>query len=295
MAKFIENLEGSFLQSVLADPIDKGSLQLVGDTLRSPYGRVYSVQDGICDMRVLDKCITKDQNVWKEGQDAYEREAGSLRTKDEPLEVYTIGRSNIAEVYAAMPLSGSVLDVGGNIGTLRAFLPQDVSYICCDPFKEAFDNLHKRTSLLEAYPELLKPVSFVCCDAELLPFRSSVFDVVHMRSVIDHFFNPELAINESYRVLKIGGSLIVGLYVHGGKEGRESMLDRVKEGVRNFLGFMGIERFVDHHVWHPTFKELTSLITGSGFVIDKVHWQRSENDSVCYIKGIKIGNHKRLS
>ena len=130
-------------------------------------------------------------------------------------------------------------------------------------------------------------MNFVCCDAEFLPFNSSSFQTVHMRSVIDHFLNPELALNEAYRVLKNDGSLIVGLYVYGGKIGKVSVIRQIKDSVKAILTFLGINNFGDYHVWHPTYQELTKLLLDCGFKSAKVHWQEGYSDTVCYIKAMK--------
>lgn len=108
-----------------------------------------------------------------------------------------------------------------------------------------------------------------------------------MRSVIDHFLNPELALNEAYRVLRTDGALIVGLFVYGGKRGKPAIVPRFKKFAREILSALGIEKFKDHHVWHPTYGQLTDLISECGFRIEKVYWQKGYNDTVCYIRARK--------
>ena len=106
---------------------------------------------------------------------------------------------------------------GGHQGRLRAFLSPGQEYLSCDPFISVFDSIKKSKNLVKVYPFLLSPVNFICCHAEYLPFRSLAFDTVHMRSVIDHFLSPEIAMREAFRVMSHDGQLIVGLYVRGGR------------------------------------------------------------------------------
>jgi SAM-dependent methyltransferase len=106
-----------------------------------------------------------------------------------------------------------------------------------------------------------------------------------MRSCIDHFLNPELAVREAFRVLKPAGQLIVGLYVYGGRTGRD--INKNKERLKSLLIGLGMSRFKDHHVWHPTYVELCGLLSGCGFSIDHTHWQAGQRESVCYIRAIK--------
>lgn len=59
--------------------------------------------------------------------------------------------------------------------------------------------------------------SVVAGDAEKLAFASNSFDVVLASEVMEHLWNPEIFIDEAYRVLKNEGYLIVG--TPEGKEG----------------------------------------------------------------------------
>ncbi len=81
--------------------------------------------------------------------------------------------------------------------------------------------------------------------------------------------------------------MIVGLMVEGGKSGRQSVREHIKEGVRAMLPWVGVTRFNDYHVWHPTYAELIEMIEGSGFEVRKVHWQKGWNDRVCYVEAMK--------
>ena len=276
----------SWAKDLLVDPLSKEPLSFEYNQLLSPYGRKYPIVGGIYDLRLLNNRTTRDQKRWREGQRQYERWSRNRSAHDE-LQVYYSEIEGIKEVYSEIPIEGDCLDVGGHQGRLRRFLTEGQNYISCDPFIDVLDDLEKQPNLLKAYPFLVDPVNFICCDAEFLPFRSSCFQTVHMRSVIDHLLNPELALNEVYRVLESGGSLIVGLYVYGGKRGKPDIRTQAKEFTKDMFSALGIDRFRDHHVWHPTYAELTELILECGFEIDKVYWQEGQNDTVCYIRAQK--------
>lgn len=277
-----------WVKEIIVDPLSKEPLTINNENnfLISPYGRKYPIKDELFDLRLLNNQTTEDQRKWKEGQDDYERCSASLALEDEKQN-HLAGIEGVREVYEAIPVNGSCLDVGGHQGRLRHFLSPGQGYVTCDPFLNVFDDLDVRPNLIKAYPCLLEPVNFVCCDAEFLPFRSLSFQTVHMRSVIDHFLSPELALSEAYRVLKTDGTLMVGTYVRGGKHGNHNIKSLVKEFVRGALITAGMKKFKDHHVWHPTFQELTDLISNCGFKIEKVHWQKGHNDAVCYLSARK--------
>lgn len=47
----------------------------------------------------------------------------------------------------------------------------------------------------------------ISCDR--LPFADNSFDIVYHKSVLEHFYNPENLMNETYRILKPGGRVII--------------------------------------------------------------------------------------
>ena len=273
-----------WVKEIIVDPLSKEPLIVGADKsfLVSPYGRKYPIKDGVFDLRLLNNETTADQKVWKKSQYEYERWNARIGSQDQEQD-YFAEIEGVREVYEDISIDGSCLDVGGHQGRLRKFLSPGQDYVICDPFLNVFDDLDKQPNLLKAYPVLLEPVNFVCCDAEFLPFRSVSFQTVHMRSVIDHFLSPELALNEAYRVIKSDGALIVGSFVHGGKRGKPGIKFLAKKFIRETLVAAGMKRFKDYHVWHPTYKELTCLIENCGFKIEKVHWQKGYNDTVCYV------------
>jgi SAM-dependent methyltransferase len=280
----------NWVKAIIVDPLSKEPLAIDKEknSLVSPYGRRYPIAGELFDLRLLNNETTADQKVWKEGQRAYESWAAGLAAQDQRQD-YFAEIEGVRAVYEDICVEGRCLDVGGNQGRLRQFLSNGQEYVSCDPFMNVFDALDTQPNLIKAYPFILEPVNFICCDAEFLPFQSASFQTVHMRSVIDHFASPELALNEAYRVLRTdcAARLIVGLTVHGGKEGKSDVKSLAKEVARTILVAAGMERFKDHHVWHPTYKELTDLISGCGFEIDKVHWQKDTNDTVCYVRAKK--------
>jgi SAM-dependent methyltransferase len=286
MALKLTKLDG-WARDLVVDPLSKEPLRADDQQakLLSPDGRSYPITDGVFDLRLLNNRTTQDQRVWQAGQRQYEASHESVMHVSHD---YVAEREGVREVYEQIPIVGSCLDVGGHQGRLRAFLGAGQPYVCCDPYLNGLNDVENNPDLTRAYPFLLEPVNFVSCDAEFLPFKSCSFQVVHMRSVIDHFLNPELALNEAYRVLRNDGALVVGLYVHGGKSGRQPITRRLREMVRESLAALGLTRFRDYHVWHPAFVELTGLIAECGFKIDRVHWQKGFNDTVCYLRAVKV-------
>jgi SAM-dependent methyltransferase len=184
-------------------------------------------------------------------------------------------------IYEYYRLSGRILDCGGGVGTVREFLPGGVEFVSTDPWVLAPFAISPTRKA--AYSCLGQPLNFIAATAEFQPFLAESFDWVHMRSMLDHTQVPDLAILEAKRVLRDGGRVLIGLYVVGGKSGRITFKHRVKEGIKRSLELIGIDRYQDHHVWHPSHKELVKLITDNGLEVEDTYWQPHWNDTVCYI------------
>lgn len=63
----------------------------------------------------------------------------------------------------------------------------------------------------ESSAELLQDVDFSKCDitSEPLPFEGDTFDVVYHKSLLEHLYDPNYLMEETYRVLKPGGIVII--------------------------------------------------------------------------------------
>jgi SAM-dependent methyltransferase len=277
----------SWFCDIIRDPLSKDRLDLAEDKLRSSWGHCYFVNAGILDFRFGGQMATAASSDWHSGQLAYEAFAKALITRNKTVDFYQREIDNVRPVYEELPIRGACIDVGGFDGRVRTFMAPNAAYACVDPYINAISDIGLQPTLTSAYPELKDPRNFVCGLAEHLPIAGGVFDTVHMRSVIDHIGNPYLALLEANRVLRFGGQLIIGASIDGGPSGSLSLKERARECARSILVGFGFERYRDHHIWHPTMPELTNLIVATGFVVDKVHWQASENGRVAYVRATK--------
>jgi hypothetical protein len=69
-----------------------------------------------------------------------------------------------------------------------------------------------------------------------------------------------------------------------------SLERRVKDTVEAALEAVGINRWKDHHVWHPTYAALIQLIEDNGFTVKDTYWQPQSKKMVCYVAGVKGGS-----
>lgn len=219
-------------------------------------------------------------HVWSKGQRAYERwiQSGSgYRDRHSYEEEIAYD----APIYDRFHLAGQVLDVGGGIGTVRQFLPHGTRYLSIDPIPTPAGATNPDQQ--SVYTCLQEPLNFICGSSEFLPLIDEVFDWVHMRSMLDHVHIPDLALLEAKRVMKPGGSLLIGLTVEGGRRGSMNIRDRLAQTVKHASTALKIDRFADYHTWHPTYRALVSLVSGSGLHIWDEFWQPHWQESVVYL------------
>jgi ubiquinone/menaquinone biosynthesis C-methylase UbiE len=252
-----------------------------------------------------DFCSSPSQKLWKHGQDEYEEfqdKISSIDNYDNYVNEISIAKEIYTEEYL---LDGAVLDVGGHQGRVRHFVNLETThYVSIDPFPGVFKHMSKQPALLKAYPALNTACNFVAGLAEALPFADETFNWVHMRSVLDHFEDPYIALKEAARVLKPGGKLIIGLAIMeklGFTENQSKMAKMAtlfkNEGVKGVAAVIntkvsslltkGTLEGDDHHLYHLSYEHLKNLMEATGYTIVKEHWQKPPFQHCIYICGQK--------
>lgn len=293
--------------SIVCCPLCKGSLMAMNKKFFCKNcATEYPSIEEIFDFRINepDYCLSGESVKWSNMQVEYEKYY-SERSKRDDLDEYLNEIDSVKEIYNnEFDINGKVLDIGGGQGTTRYFLqPDKVSlYISVDPFINIFQNLQFQLNLLKAYPCLAEPCNFLACRAENLPFIANIFDWIQMRSVLDHFQDPYLALKEAYRVLKPGGILLIGLTVYGGKSSLKTenqdiilrgFISKVIRKIQE-AGLSGLikasirklfnrKKYSDPHIFHWEYKNLIDLLNINKFTIVKEHWQKPPFTMCVYI------------
>lgn len=261
----------------------------------------FPVERGVPDFRIPypDAFAPSEVKLWRQIQSRYERFSSAVH-RDYRLEVHRAALRSVREVYEVFRVGGVVLDVGGQSGTLRRYLGPHDRYLSVDPFREVLSLVEGNDNMLALHPVLREPCDFVCCVAEHLPLRPGAFDIVHMRSVLDHLYDPFAGLLEAYRVLRPEGQVIVGLAVKGGRSsiasGGRGVVDRVRRKLRQ-EGVFALLRAAArrlrpwapsaHHTRRWTYDDLLSVLAACGFAVDHVLWQKPPHDHCVYVGATK--------
>lgn len=256
-----------WVKVIIADPISKQSFsEITTMKFRSSCGFSYTYKDGVPDFRVN---LSNSLDEWTIGQDEFEGWFSSYLEKGETdTNFYKNEVLRDSPIYEKFDVTskGRVLDVGGQLGHIRKYLAPNQEYCSIDPFIGAHRLAANKKELFSTYP-LNEPLNLIAGFAEFLPFREMSFQLVNMRSCLDHFFNPQQALLEAFRVLQPGGHLIIGLTLDG-----QTTKAKIKDLIRPIAGTF-FHKFQDHHMWHPTYANLNALTSNCGFTLVEEFWQ----------------------
>lgn len=97
---------------------------------------------------------------------------------------------------------GKLLDIGCGNGNLFNCIP-DKKY-------ELYGVDFAENMISEAKLNCGEKASFLTADAERLPFDDNTFDIITCNASFHHYIHPDAVLKEMHRVLKTGGTLIIG-------------------------------------------------------------------------------------
>jgi tocopherol O-methyltransferase len=115
-----------------------------------------------------------------------------------------------------------ILDVGCGIGGSSLYLAEkfqaEVTGITLSPVQA------KRATELALEAQLQAKTKFLVADALEMPFEANSFDLVWSLESAEHFPNKIKFLQESYRVLKPGGTLLMATWCHRPLDGNSGQL-----------------------------------------------------------------------
>lgn len=191
---------------------------------------------------------------------------------DDPLKYYyvpLVGKLYISRINMTLGLLkrheySSILEIGYGSGVLMPSLTQLSDEIYGVDLGSDPDDIARRLAKLSCYPKLSRGI------ADQLLFEDNSLDLVIAISVLEHIKEIQPFLAEIYRVLKPGGTLLVGM----------PAVNKTMEYLFRAIGFAGIEA---HHVTSPeemsqaasSFFKLQSTARLPGFLPSKIYLYKS--------------------
>jgi len=109
-------------------------------------------------------------------------------------------RETLARINNAVPINGSILEIGCGTAAITPFLRSDISYIGIDVSDFAVQQAQTR----------VKPnIKVIMSVAEKLPFPNQSFDLILALHSLEHVSNPRKSLSEILRVLKKHGFVYI--------------------------------------------------------------------------------------
>jgi ubiquinone/menaquinone biosynthesis C-methylase UbiE len=108
---------------------------------------------------------------------------------------------------ASMRAGSQVLEVGCGIGLDSARMAQHGLHVTAVDLTVVGPSTASRRAEKQRYD-----ASYLCSDAESLPFRDGAFDYVYSFGVMHHAPDTQRCVDEAYRVLRPGGQALIMLY-----------------------------------------------------------------------------------
>src|SRR5215475_9608031 len=148
--------------------------------------------------------------------------------------VFSKGRS--AAIQATNRIGGRVLEVGVGTGISLPLYGQNVRIVGTDISEAMLRKAKQRV----AEQRLKNVEGLAVMDAEKLEFPDNSFDVVMAQYVVTAVPNPEVALDEFARVLRVGGELIILTRVSA-DDGVRRFIEQLLQPLVRRLGFRTAE------------------------------------------------------
>jgi ubiquinone/menaquinone biosynthesis C-methylase UbiE len=194
---------------------------------------------------------------------------------DEGVE-YIVGKTinqTIIKILSAEQELGEVIEFGCGTGYFTKAIAKNAKHVIATDLSDEMLEMTRRQL------EKFQNVTIEKADCENPSFPSKRFDTVFMVNVIHFIQNSHKCLQESHRILKDGGLLLLADYTGYGMKWSEKM----KLGFR-FFRKCGIPP--RHAKTNLSFDEFRSLVEGAGFKVEKIQLI-GEKTKALYLKGRK--------
>jgi len=168
---------------------------------------------------------------------------------------------------------GDVVEFGCGTGYFTKVIAQNAEHVITTDLSDEMLEVARTQS------KAFQNITIQKADCENVSFPSGKFDTVFMANVIHFIENPLKALQESYRILKDGGLLLLVDYTGYSMKWFEKM----KLGIR-FIKKCGMPPRYAQSNLSPD--EFSSLVEGAGFTLEQIQLI-GERTKALYLKGRK--------
>ena len=189
---------------------------------------------------------------------------------------YIVGKAIQQEIVKRLSEEynlGDVVEFGCGTGYFTKVIAQNAECVIATDLSD--EMLEVARTQLKAFQN----ITIQKADCENVSFPSGKFDTVFMANVIHFIENPLKALQESYRILKDGGLLLLVDYTGYSMKWFEKM----KLGIR-FIKKCGMPPRYAQSNLSPD--EFSSLVEGAGFTLEQIQLI-GERTKALYLKGRK--------
>lgn len=189
----------------------------------------------------------KTEKYWSRFPDTYEKN-----------QEYVVGKELLEEMKKelnALSDLGDVVEFGCGTGLFTETLAQKANQMVVTDLS---DELLERAEIRLNHNPKITIQKENCMDTS---FHSKSFDSVFMANLIHVVEHPVNALQESHRILKNGGALIIVTYTNYGM----NLFETIKLGIRFLKGWGNPPQHV--HTFSP--EKLASLVENAGFKVEK--------------------------
>lgn len=177
-----------------------------------------------------------------------------------------------------------VLDIGCGAGGKTIFyaskgVKKIIGVEILEKYKKEAENLAKNYNMGDKF-------EFVCADASKTPFKDETFDTIIMNDAMEHVDEPELVLEECYRILKKSGKLYLNFPPYNHPYGAH---------LSDAIGMPWVHVFFSEKTLVETYKELVKdLPDGNSRIEFRIGKKSDGTEYFSYINKMTIKRYKKI-
>ncbi len=171
---------------------------------------------------------------------------GNFATEEQLSMIMT--RYNLAKEYS---INKNVLEVACGSGFGLTYLAEVANHIyACDIDINLVNNAKQ-------YSQINPKITVIQADAQSLPFEDSLMDTIIIFEAIYYFSDVQLFLNEAFRILKPGGTIIISSVNNEWHGFNPSPYSRKYYSLTNLEDLFNTSRFMEHKSYYAFNNKLT--------------------------------------